>query len=232
MGRIITLADLALEGIEGDEGRLEVLIGKAEAFIEHQTGFRFYSHAETYVLDGNGAEVIVLPQPVISLSSISEDGTLLTSDDYILYNRRVPGLDDRHYPRIAKVSPSSAFDAEGVLAQGATWSSERKAISLVGTFGFTDLVGTAEVAPLEIQHLAIRLVGHLFPRVGPDEEEAGRRIRRFVSEVGGDRSISAVLSDKANSNGPTGDIDIDDVLLRYRHPLTGGPKLVLAFGGA
>ena len=229
MGTVLDLSDLAREGLTGDAGRLEALIGEAEAFFEDQTGFRFASHAATWTLDGTGTNLLVLPQPVISLTSVTVQGTLLAASDYILYNRRPPGPDDRRWPRLTRAT-ATVWDAAVPVIQP-IWPLADQTIVIVGTFGFTDLVGGAEVAPVEVRRALVRYVARVLrPREGDEAEAQAGRALRFATGVGGG-GVSVSFADEAVSDGPTADPYIDDVLRRYSHARFAQAP-VLAFGGA
>jgi hypothetical protein len=227
VGRLITVADLAREGIGTgqSEGRLEWLIDKAEQEIERLTGYKFYGHDATYTVDGSGSEVIVLPQPPLTLTSVSEGGTALDTSAYTLYT-------DRRYPRLVKSSVTGWAELGSLVDVAlAQWAAVPQNVVLVGHWGYVDLVGSAaEVCPKEIQWAVIRLVRHLLPRVGADDEEMSRKLLRY----GQDLTIGPVRAGMSPHaiGAITGDPDIDRIVLEYRHPLYAGAAVGLGFGGA
>lgn len=234
MGNIIAdVEDLAKEGLSlgGDEARLDEIIVMAEQAVEQITGFRFYSFAATYVLDGSGSHILSLPQPAISLTSVTEDGSSLVSGtDYVLYNRRLPGADDRYRPRLERVVASDSWSA-WAGTPGPVWALGQQNVSLVGTFGFTTLSGVSEVCPPEVRRALIRLIVFEAARVGASDEAGEARAKRYGAQfTAGDVTVN--LNDVvAFGKGQTGDPVVDSVLMRYRHP-SKGARPAFAFGVA
>ena len=228
MGRYATIDDLRAEGID-DDGRVEsVLIPLAEAAIERWTGFRFYSYAATLVLDGTGTRVLVLPQAILSITSVTVDTVAVDAGDYVVYNRRPPGRDDRRWPRLARPPSLDSWNAQ---AGGAIWAVGAQNVSVVGTFGFTDADAQGnERPPEEIRRLTLRLVALELARLGDLDELTARRLRVYglSMDAGG---VSLSLAAAAVSDGPTGVPEIDGVVARYSHVGLGARPRV-AFGGA
>lgn len=230
MGNLINLPDLALEGVTGQDARLNHLITGAEAFIEQVTGFRFYKHAATFTLDGAGVEHLTLPQPPITLTSVTEDGGVLTTSDYLTYSRRPPDTDDRLYPRLSKVRNSAlTLGWAGSVPTECVWTRGLQNIVIVGEFGFTDLIGDDEVTPWEIKRAAVRAVKLLSYRLGTDDEQAALRVLRFGTDLSA-AGIRVMIHERAIGD-ITGDEVLDSILARYRHT-TKASKSAFAFGGA
>lgn len=230
MGQLITLQDLALEGLSGQDARLEHLITGAEAYIQQVTGFRFYQHEATFVLDGPGFDTLILPQPVIALTSVTEDGVALSASDYTVYNRRPPAPDDRLFPRLVKANNSLLTAGwQGSLPTEPVWNRGRQNITIVGTFGFTDLIGDDEVTPWEIRRAAVRLVKLLEYRVGSDDEMAALRVVKYGTDIN-TAGVRVMVNDRAIGD-ISGDEVADSILTRYTHTQRGA-RSKFAFGGA
>lgn len=220
MGNIVTNADLEAQNIT-PSGLTDEAVRVAESYVEQVTGFRFYSHNTTYYLNGNGSSVLLLPNPVISLTTIAENQTTMEAGSYLLYNSRPPGRDDRLYPKIAKptayqtlISATASFFGSGI------WPLGDQNVVLTGTFGFTELVGDDELPPPEIVMATMRLVKHELDRIGLDHEQSARRARKFGSTFQG-AGLMLSLHERGQSDGPSGDYEVDSILSRYRHPNQG-----------
>lgn len=217
MGNYITTLDCAAEGISAQEDRLEELIEWAEEWIENECGQRFYESSRTELtLDGKYDPVLLLPQPIISIVSVEEDGVALTSTAYAIYNRRPPDEDDRKYPRLVRLTSLSRFDSSGNLLDETNWAPGNKNIVVEGTFGYTENIGGNEVAPKQIKRAVLRLVAAELARVGVDDEIQAQRIRKYMSSFGaGELRVS--LSELAQSGGPSGIVEIDRVVRAFSH---------------
>lgn len=199
---LVTAEDLVGEGLP-DDGHALAVADLAEALIERCTGgFRFTAYDGTLTLDGNGAETLVLPQPIVSLTSVTVDSQTVLSSGYVVLNRRPPAGDDRRWPRLCRV--------------GATWTVGRLNVALTGRFGFTDLVGSAEVTPPEIKRAALALIAMELNRVGIEDEAVTRKLRAYLKGFSVE-GVSVSLADAAVTNGHTGVPEIDKVLAAYRH---------------
>lgn len=229
MSYLVTAESLRGEALP-DDGRALDLADWAEEYVERETGFRFSSHVTAYTLDGNGQATLTLPQPVISLTSVTVGGTaMVEGTDYVAMKRRPPGPDDRRWPRLIIPPPtaSSSFLSGATLA--GVWTKGVQNVVVTGTFGYTRLQGTAEVPPREIQRAALRLVALELARIGDDKESTARRIKTYVTSFTAS-ALTTSLSELAVSAGPTHVPEIDDALAAFRHP-TNAARPVFAFGG-
>ena len=229
MGNIINEADLAVEGLPTDQRVLTVILPLAEEVLERATGYRFYAHDTTYVLDGTDGP-LVLPQPLITLSTFTLDDEEVDAASYIIRNRRPPDVDDRLYPRIERLSTAATW-GEGWSSIGGSpgWGSGVGNISVTGTFGFTDLRNGAEKPPHEIIRLCVRLVAYELARVGDLDAQMARKLQIYGSSFEG----ISLASSLAAADRPEGFAvpEIDQVIARFSHPAKASrPKF--AFGGA
>jgi hypothetical protein len=116
------LNDLEQLGFSDESGALDKLRA-ASGFIERRIG-SFIPITKTINLDGDGLVHLFVP-PLLSITSITNDGTTLVAADYILYPRD-KHWEDGPYTRIS-VDP----DASNLSA----WKRERDAIAIVGSWG-------------------------------------------------------------------------------------------------
>lgn len=217
MPNIVTEQDCLAEGISAQSDRLAEIIEWAEEWIERECGVYFHSSGRVELkLDGAYDPVLLLPQPIIEINSVEEDGVALTSTAYAVYNRRPPQEDDRKYPRLVRLSSLSRFDSSGNLLDETNWAPGNQNIVVEGTFGYTENIGGNEVAPKEIKRAVLRLVAAELARVGVDDEIQAQRIRKYMSSFGaGELRVS--LSELAQSGGPSGVAEIDRVVRKYSH---------------
>lgn len=116
-------SDLESLGFEDEAGAL-AKIRAASEWIERRLG-TFIPITATNNLDGNGSIDLFLLVPLLSISSISNDGTTLETTDYILYPQG-RHWEDGPYTRIA-VDPDAA--------NLSVWKAERDAIEIAGDWG-------------------------------------------------------------------------------------------------
>jgi hypothetical protein len=121
---------------------MELAINRASRFIDDYTGSFFYNKTVTseavdaYALSDTGFYLdpvrlnkISTPAPIITLTSVIEDGVTLTlNSDYFAYKKA----------------------CEIVKEYRGTWSAEHNAIVLTGTFGYSSV-------PEEIKHACLAI---------------------------------------------------------------------------
>jgi hypothetical protein len=190
------------------------------AFIDRTTRQWFESRSLTVYLDGSGSRTILLPVPVISLTSLSikdESGTweLIASTEYAIYSA-LGLVDERRNPRIALISR--------------TFPERNQNIKLVGTFGFVEATTPVTTPPM-IQRACLKLVlrdlqnpvgnassgtvssgSSSSAPVGPIQMENtdGHQIMYAVPRMGTLRSGTISV---------TGDAEVDSILALYRGPI-------------
>lgn len=199
-----TVQDIRDEGItpeQADDTRLATLIDLATAYIDRVTRQWFEPRAMTITLDGNGSETLLLPVFPIEVVSVTVDGQVVT--DYKVYNRFFP--DDRRNPKIYR---------------DAGWPEGRQNVSIQGTWGFVDKIGTQYTTPAMIKQVAKRLVIRELPLLGDAEGQEERKRARIVSESTDGHSYT--LERLAATLDLTGDPDIDGVLALFRAPIAIG----------
>jgi len=122
-----------------------LLIPTVEDAVANYIGYNpNYSASITEKFDGDKTEDIFLKRsPIVSITSVTEDGTSLTegnTNDYVSY----PGLG-----RLRKVGREK-------------WSSARlQNITVVYKAGYSDSEGTAEDVPKDIKYVVARCAGRL-----------------------------------------------------------------------
>ncbi|MDI3548133.1 MAG: hypothetical protein PWR10_1785 [Halanaerobiales bacterium] len=200
-----TVQEIRDEGITSEQAtdpRLTTLIDLATVYIDGITRQWFEPRTITITLDGNDGEVLYLPVFPIEVVGVTVDGQAVI-DDYKVYNRFFP--DDRRNPKIYRE---------------AGWPEGRQNVSIEGTWGFVDKVGTQYLTPTMIKQVAKRLVIRELPLLSDAEGQEERKRARIVSESTDGHSYT--LERLASSLDLTGDPDIDGVLALYRAPIAIG----------
>jgi hypothetical protein len=164
----------------------------------------------TLPFDGQDTECLWLPAPIVSLTSVSIDGSALTLGDVLIYGSTAAPRQSLRAPRLARKN-------------GVRWPQGRRNISVVGSFGFVESDGTT---PTEIRdvcvRLAVRELGLITDATAQGERQRGRVFRETTD--GHSYELAGVLPGAVGAwrqGGLTGDPDIDVTLASYRRPSQG-----------
>lgn len=201
-----TVADLRAEGVtvaQADDARLEALIDDATAEIDRVTGWFFEPRALTLTLDGRGAPTLELPAPPIRLDRVAIDGAdiSLSADELIVVG--------------APVDPG--FDAPRLTRRFGRFPRGYGNVVIEGLFGYTEPDGTAEGrTPPAITRACILLVLRWLHPLADDGGFDARNRWRIIEERTRDQSYK--LDRPGSGGGPTGDPELDAILLSYRRP--------------
>jgi hypothetical protein len=201
-----TVAELRAEGVteaQADDARLEALLDAATSEIDRLTGWFFEPRGATLTLDGRGTPSLELPVPPIRLDRVRAGGGEISTDPEHLI---VVG---------APVGPG--FDAPRLTRRFGRFPRGAGNVVVEGLFGYTEPDGTPERrTPPSIRRACILLVLRwLHPLAGDGGFDARNRWR-IIEERTRDQSYK--LDRPGSSRGPTGDPELDAILLRYRRP--------------
>ncbi len=197
-----TVADLRDEGITGSDERLESLLTEACSFIDSATGWFFEPRPMRIQMDGRGTRTIEPPVPSIRIDNITVNGSSVNVEDVAAIGAPVgPGF----------VAPSIRL-IQGVFPRGIC------NVSIGGIWGYTESDGTPKgTTPLAIRRAALVLAVRLMSNLSEDAATQDvRRAWRIIEERTRDQSVR--YSELNQGTGPTGDPEIDAVLIRYRRP--------------
>lgn len=161
-GKYVTGQEVRDEGVtatDADDAKVSLKIVQAERYIEQNTNRWFYKkQAATLTLDGGDSyywlsgfeettDTLMIPIPIITLTSVTIDGSLRTLSNFVPFTRIGPPVDDRWNPRI--VSKYCEWPTQNV-----------QNIVLVGDFGFCeDTSGTVpELIKIAARKLTVRFL--------------------------------------------------------------------------
>lgn len=194
-----TIQDIRSEGIteaQASDDRLTELIEMASDYIDFMTKRWFEPRDKTLKLDGTGHDILWLPIPIITVSTVKVDGQPLATTSFTAYNRP----DDRNNPIIKAYNywPKGALNVE-----------------IAGTFGYTDedRLGNP-ITPRQIKHICKKLVIRELPQLGDVDAQEEKKRSRIISETTDGHSYTL-----ANHGGEyTGDQEIDNILYLFKRP--------------
>lgn len=185
-----------------DNPRIETLINLATRFIDQVTGQWFEPRAQTLKMDGNGLRVLRFTVPVVSVSSVKEEGVEMDSSRYVVFNRHLDGVyapDDRLEPRIEMAQGATYPHLSGL----ATFTKGYQNYEIVGKWGYTDYDASDPegATPPPIKLAAVLIVKRFFARIGSPMFESvflkGADLDRETQRLGyvltGDRELDALL---------------------------------------
>ena len=214
------LRDEGFDTTEIPEKRLQAILTRVGQYIRIVTGRALFGAVGVEVeARGTGVELLILPDPIIGLSAVTEgliangvrDGEDYLLDDVEVLNRHLRGQgagpDDRDLP--------------GLLLPGGTWPSEYL-YWVTGVFGYTDpdpgVPGPGHI-PIPLRQAAVKLAIREAPQKLVFDEVEDRTHRHLIQS---DRMGSHGSAFYPGRTGAiTGDPDIDDVLLQYMRPMSG-----------
>lgn len=167
-------------------------------FFEKRTFSNSSGDYPALQLDGTGRNILYLPFPIVTLSSISVDGTAQSLSDITVYNRVYPTIDDRRNPKL--IHEEGSFD-KGNLN-----------IEIEGIFGFVDHNGYPP-APLVDAAMKILML-EMKPLVGNPGWTGGPVQGNIISETADKYTYKKQVGEVIS--GFTGVPEIDKVLFLYR----------------
>lgn len=197
----LTIADIRAEGVASayaDDARVTAVIAECSREAEAAARTWWDARTKTFRLNGNGRDRIRLPQPCLSLTSVTVDGALIAASDYYLQDPDAPWL------------PSDELVLEsGTFARGAG------NVIVVGSFGSCDVSTPATpVPPANLLRALKRHVVLKLPRETDDDAALERRMLSATSVSVDGRSMS-----RGAMHAPiSGDPEVDAVYLSYFRP--------------
>lgn len=237
------LSSLRAEGFTASvvtDARALGLILRASMQIEKWTKRFFEPRYRTFTIDGSEGRSLFLSNPIIAVTSVTADGSLVEPADYQAFNRHIAeGLtnpDDRDNPRITfksttRVLADTTLDPRAYSGRQLFWPGPRN-IQVVGLFGYTepDVDVQAGATPKLLELATMLLVQRSVPLVADGDttfevQNASRvksiRTRDQSIDYGPGRSD---LVSRGAGGEFTGDPAIDDIIADFiAPPFIGSP---------
>lgn len=234
--------DLRNEGVtvaQASDARLQYLIGVWSRFIDRATNQWFEPRQRVVLLDGSDTRTLFLDAPIVGITSIKMNESLVDSTSYKVYNRHLSqGLtapDDRNNPKV-EFAEASRLDryATNVWARGS------QNIEVAGVFGYTDVPAgsssaTEGVTPDLIKRACMLLViRDLTPLGSVEDRQAALATSRLIEERTRDQSYRLgrgridTIGTAGGATPWTDDPEINTILDMYRAPpvvRTTGPRI-------
>lgn len=168
-----TIQDIRDEGYslaEYPDARVTAMIDLASAYIDKITGRFFEPRSITMELDGKGKKDLRLPDPPISLTTVTiewDDGTSeeVAATDYKIRMPVYP--ESRHRPVLRCL--------EGTWPEGAN-------IKIEGSFGFVDDIGGTNATPELVKRACIVLTAAALPTVAELGSSGGEVISETLDD--------------------------------------------------
>lgn len=197
-----TVQDIRDEGVPTppDDARVTQSLELATQYIDLVTGRWFDDVAKTLIEDSKDSKAIFLDIPIISVSEIKVDDTMIAPENYKLYNRGPQDLDNPKiifYPDVKTSRLNRGYQN----------------VEITGHFGYL-IDGTT---PALIKKICIKLAIGNLPFLYGDESEQKQFNMRLIEERTDGHSYK--LSDLLESGSLTGDVEIDNVLKLYFRPI-------------
>lgn len=218
-------------------------IDRATTTIDNICQQWFEPRYSQFTFDGVNHDQQWLDQPICALHQLLQDDTDVDLTDLEIYNRHLTRgqshPDDRQNPKVAYARdypPGYRGRANRIYADSALFGSGRKNVLMKGIFGYTEL-GPGNIAaetangsqvpvsygstPAEISRAALLLsIGYMEPIEDQAQAALANRVTRIKTR---DQAID--FADPAGSDvgfGLTGNVEVDNILMRYAGPIRMG----------
>ena len=221
-------------------------IDRATATIDRLCGQWFEPRYTQFSFDGTDHDQLWLELPICALHELRQDDTVVDLTDLSVYNRHLTrgqlNPDDRSNPKVTYAldfPPGYRGRRRRIYADAALFGGGRKNVILKGIFGFTELsdgdvaaetVDESQIpvsygqTPAEIKRAALLLsLTYMLP--ANEQQEAAMENR--ITEVR-TRDQYVKFADPGGSGGSdaayglTGNLEVDNILMRYAGPLRMG----------
>lgn len=222
-----TVQDIRDEGVPStiSDERIQEMIVVASHFVDAYTVRFFSPRSLSFRLDGRGNRSMLLEHPIIDVTNVEIDDSVVDLADVVVYNRHMTQQlfypDDRDDPRIELVQPVTDLQLRQHTASGFPIGQQN--VLIEGVFGYTDPDGsTYGQTPVLIceatKLLVMRELPLKYTSGGMDDTAIGYKIIEMKTRY---QSVKFSDPNKLGVYGPgpfTGDRRIDNILLRFRAP--------------
>lgn len=231
---LLTLAEVRALGFTDPpytDPQVTSAIARIDAYIESVTKNFFEPRTLTLNIDGSGTNVLMMPYPIITITSVKEGGEYeVDLSDLKIYNRHLQGLrnwdqDDRTNPKIEFVRDSFPyFERYSGYQSGFTPGSQNWEI--IGTFGYRDYdpldLVNGQIPPMIKEAAEWLLSRFLAPKGGPKFQQAwaGHSLKKTKTRTQECELGGAIVAGKLHG-GLTGDWYLDQLLSMFVAPPLG-----------
>lgn len=227
-----TVSDFRDEGFTESmvsDARLLALIEMQSKYIDLLTGQWFNPRTGTMSLDGRDARTLRFSIPIISLTEVRIDGTVVDATSYRVYARHLTaGLqapDDRNDPRI--VLYETANNLPITLWSSSAFPGGYQNIEVDGIFGYTDAPGPVGSTPLLVKEACMLLVRKKIPLMSDIEaREEYKILGKVMREETRDQRVEInpklQMNDGTYGYSLTGDAEVDSILIHFMSPISIG----------
>lgn len=199
------------------DSRVDLAIATVEEYVEGKLGNWFDPRTLTLTLDGSGRDTLLLPHPIVSITSITIDTTAVDLDDVVVYNRHLSGMtrpDDRQNPKIVYKTPTSR------TRSGGRWPRGRQNITVVGSFAYRDYDSgdaTGKI-PAALKRALFLLLPRFIETANSPYGQEAQKAHNLIEN----RTRSSSVQYQETHSVITGDPAVDQLLARMKAPMAGG----------
>lgn len=231
---ILTLQEVRDEGFTSaqyPDSRVNDILEELDAYIEELTGNFFEPRTLTFDIDGDGTHYIFMPYPIVSITSVKEDGVSIDLDSLKVYNRHLKGL--RHEDQDDRVNPKIEFNQELLPRYVDSYRGHVRLFTkgvqnfeIVGVFAYRDYDPNDLVngkIPVMLKRAAKMLLPRFLPTVNsPTFSKAwtGHNVKRIRTRTQ-ECEMGGALVNGSLVGTLTGDYQIDQLLSRFVSPVSG-----------
>mgnify|MGYP001240412518 CR=1 FL=1 len=214
------------------DSKLQGLIRVASQMIDRWTGRWFEPRSRTFIVDGPGADTVMLNHPICAISDIQflssdlDTGGPVELAGVRIYNRHLTQLllspDDRENPRL-----EWATDFVQRHCPWPYWPRGNQNIQITGIFGYTDPDGVSPYGstPVLIEQACKMLVVRLLTPLGNAQAQQDQALANRITKMRTrDQEITWAAPSTSGGGGTaggamSGDIAIDRILAGYVRPM-------------
>lgn len=211
------------------DARLLMLIEMCTKRIDLLTGQWFNPRTGTLTIDGRDSRTLRFPVPIITITEVRVDDTVVDASAYRVYNRHltsgVANPDDRNDPRI--VFYEAANNLPITLWSHAAFPAGFQNIEVDGVFGYTDGPGPIGSTPVLIREACMLLARKKIPLMSdPEARQAESVIGKVMREETRDQRVELnpklQMKDGTYGYSLTGDSEVDSILIHFMAPISIG----------
>jgi len=226
MSGYITVAEVRAEGLPDppSDAKVQAAIDLWSQVIDRLCRQWFESRPLTILMDGNGADTLWLPVPIITVSALYINGDFdpvsqpLDPAYYEVFNSRTTP-DDRKNPKVQLKHEKRDLFEKVLWDEYPIFTKGQRNQKLVGNFGYTEPDGST---PLLIKRAVLKLISKSLAAMYAGWPALPAPSAPVSKEVTDGHSIEYAISTTASSGlmGLTGDPEIVQIVRMYTGPMS------------